>query len=229
MTKKKVLLLEDDSNLGFIMQEQLEMNNFEVVLSQNGVDGLIEYNKNRYDLLLVDVMMPKKNGFTFVKEVRLSDQQIPIIFLTAKSLKEDRIEGFKSGCDDYVTKPFSMEELLLRIQAVLRRTSDNNDGVRQTQFKIGRYNFDSEKQTLQLGKDKTNLTSKESELLHLLCLNMNKVVQRDFALQKIWGNDSYFTARSMDVFISRLRKFLQDDPKISIINLHGRGYKLVVE
>jgi len=153
MLKKKVLLLEDDSNLGFIMQEQLELNNFEVVLCQNGVDGLIEYNKNRYDLLLVDVMMPKKNGFTFVKEVRLSDQQIPIIFLTAKSLKEDRIEGFKSGCDDYVTKPFSMEELLLRIQAVLRRSSDNNSESTQTQFKIGRYNFDSEKQTLQLGKE----------------------------------------------------------------------------
>ncbi len=229
MLKKKVLLLEDDNNLGFIMQEQLEMNNFEVVLCQNGVDGLIEYNKNRYDLLLVDVMMPKKNGFTFVKEVRLTDQQIPIIFLTAKSLKEDRIEGFKSGCDDYVTKPFSMEELLLRIQAVLRRSGDNYSESTQTHFNIGRYNFDSEKQILQLGKDKISLTSKESELLHLLCLNMNKVVQRDFALQKIWGNDSYFTARSMDVFISRLRKFLQEDPKISIINLHGRGYKLVIE
>lgn len=224
----KILLLEDDANLGFILKEHLEMKEFDVKLSTNGVEGMIEYNKANYNICLVDVMMPKKDGFTFVKEVRQKDQKIPIIFLTAKSLKEDRITGFKVGCDDYITKPFSMEELLLRIQAVLRRSVNGLENEVLIQFKIGRYFFDSINQTLQIGKQVEFLTTKESELLHLLCLNMNRVLDRNEALTKIWGSDSYFSARSMDVFISKIRKCLAEDSRISIVNVHGRGFKLVV-
>jgi DNA-binding response OmpR family regulator len=226
--KKKILLLEDDNNLGFILKEHLEMKGYEVKLCRDGIEGSDEYNRDKYSLCLVDIMMPKKNGFTFVREVRLKDNMIPVIFLTAKSLKEDRIEGFKAGCDDYVTKPFSIEELLLRINAVLRRSeSAENDSI-QTQFQIGKYFFDSKKQLLQLNRKKTELTTRETELLQILCINKNKVLDRETALKKIWGGDSYFNARSMDVFISRLRKYLNDDKNVSIINVHGRGYKLIV-
>lgn len=229
MQQNKVLVLEDDSNLGFILQEHLELHGFLVKLCPNGVEGLKEYRNETYDLLLVDIMMPKKNGFSFVKEVREKDQKIPIIFLSAKSLKEDRIEGFKTGCDDYITKPFSMEELLLRIQAVLRRTSNNNEPkLSENQYYIGRYLFDHNKQTLQLNNSKITLTSKESELLLLLCRNMNNVLQREDALRTIWGDDSYFNARSMDVFISRIRKYLKDDPSVLITNIHGKGYKMTI-
>lgn len=227
MNKRNILLLEDDPNLGFILQEQLEMNNYSVKLCRNGEEGTDEYKHHKYDLCLVDIMMPKKDGFTFVKELRNADKQTPVIFLTAKSLKEDKIEGFKAGCDDYITKPFSMEELLLRINAVIRRTGDNTDTL-QTVFSIGRYSFDSEKQTLTLGKKKIQLTSKEAELLRLLCINKNSVLERDTALNQIWGNNSYFNARSMDVFITKLRGYLKEDPSISIQNIRGKGYKLIL-
>ncbi|MCU7502975.1 MAG: response regulator transcription factor [Ignavibacteria bacterium] len=229
MVIKKILVLEDDINLGFILQEHLEMHGFSVKLCVNGVEGLEEYLKNPYDLLLVDVMMPRKNGFAFVKEVRLKDEKIPVIFLTAKSLKEDRIEGFKIGCDDYVTKPFSMEELLLRIQAVLRRFTRGNEpeaDSENSRFIIGPYIFDYDRQLLQFRDKKMQVTSKESELLRLLCLNINKTLPRETALKIIWGDNSYFNARSMDVFISRIRKYFKDDPAVSITNIHGKGYKL---
>jgi DNA-binding response OmpR family regulator len=224
--KKKILLLEDDNNLGFILKEHLEMKGYDVKLCLNGVEGSKEYKKDKYSLCLVDIMMPKKNGFTFVKEVRQKDEMIPVIFLTAKSLKEDRIEGFKAGCDDYVTKPFSIEELLLRINAVLRRSEPVENNSDQAQFNIGRYFFDSQKQLILLNRKKTELTSRENELLLMLCINKNNVLDRETALKKIWGEDSYFNARSMDVFISRLRKYLKEDKNVSIINVHGRGYKL---
>ena len=227
-SKKKILLLEDDGNLGFILKEHLEMKGFEVKLCTNGIGGTDEYNKDKFSLCLVDIMMPKKNGFTFVKEVREKDEKIPIIFLTAKSLKEDKIEGFKAGCDDYITKPFSIKELLLRINAVMRRSLSSGSIQVRTKFNIGKYFFDSQKQVIQLNRKKTELTSRESELLLALCINLNNILDRESALKKIWGEDSYFNARSMDVFISRLRKYLKDDKNVSIVNVHGRGYKLIV-
>ena len=229
MNKLKVLLLEDDTNLGFILKEHLELNGFAVVHCSNGVEGLAAYHNGQFVLALVDIMMPKKYGFTFAREIRAHDQTTPIIFLTAKSLKEDKIEGFKIGCDDYITKPFSMEELLLRIQAVLKRSVPQADsGSLPAHFMIGRYEFDYDKQTLQINNKLQKLTTKEGELLRLLCLNLNRTLERDVALKTVWQDDSYFTGRSMDVFVSRLRKYFQEDNRVEIINVHGKGFKLVV-
>lgn len=225
----KILVLEDDANLGFILQEHLELNGFKVKLCINGIEGFEEYKKDKYNLCLVDVMMPKKNGFAFVKDLRAIDESVPVIFLTAKSLKEDRIEGFKLGCDDYVTKPFSMEELLLRINAVLRRSCTAENNCMQSKFAFNNYLFDYEKQQLVCGNTITELTTKEADLFKLLCIHMNKILEREVALKAIWGNDNYFNARSMDVFISKLRKYFRDDPYINIINVHGKGYKFIVE
>ncbi len=230
-TKKKILLLEDDTNLGFILTEHLEMNGFAVHLCSNGVDGLTAYRKQKFSLCLVDVMMPKKDGFTFAKELRQTDKQIPIIFLTAKSLKEDRIEGLKIGADDYITKPFSMEELLLRINAVLKRTSvEEMNNVKPTEFFLGKIHFDVRKSQLKVNDKKIiSLTTKESELLAILCISKNNVVERDQILNAVWNDDSYYSARSMDVYVSKLRKYLKADPKLSIINIHGKGYKLLID
>jgi DNA-binding response OmpR family regulator len=225
----KILLLEDDTNLGFILQEHLELEGYSVVLSKNGEDGSKAFRASRFDLCLVDVMMPKKDGFTFAREVRTTDQHTPLIFLTAKSLKEDRIEGFTIGCDDYVTKPFSMEELMLRIRAVLKRVrAAGEQEAPSGPFQIGKYLFDHEKQLLQLKDDRKKLTSREADLLRLLCIHMNNVLERDEALRMLWGSDSFFNGRSMDVFISRLRKYLQGDKKVEILNVHGKGFKLIV-
>lgn len=230
-SKKNILLLEDDPNLGFILTEHLEMNGFAVTLCTNGVDGAAAYRKRKFSLCLVDVMMPKKDGFTFVKEVRHTDLQTPIIFLTAKSLKEDRIVGLKIGADDYVTKPFSMEELLLRINAVLKRSSmtEKNDD-HQSLFTIGKFTFDSKKSALLIGgKKQRSLTAKESELLRVLARHQNEVVARETILSAVWGDETYYTARSMDVYVSKLRKYLKEDPSLSIVNVHGTGYKLLVD
>ncbi|RPH37580.1 DNA-binding response regulator [bacterium] len=225
----KILLLEDDANLGFILQEHLELEGYSVTLCTNGEEGSKAARKGRYDLCLVDVMMPKKDGFAFAREIRKTDQQTPLIFLTAKSLKEDRIEGFKIGCDDYVTKPFSMEELMLRIRAVLTRAKPavETEAVAGP-FTIGKYVFDHERQLLQFKEEKKKLTSREADLLRLLCVHLNGVLERDEALRILWGNDSFFNGRSMDVFISRLRKYLQRDKNVEILNVHGKGFKLVV-
>jgi len=224
----KILLLEDDPNLGLIVQEHLQMNDYEVTLVVNGEDGLAALDKEKYDLCLVDIMMPKMDGFTFARRVREKDSSTPLIFLTAKSLKEDKIKGFQIGCDDYITKPFSVEELLLRIQAVLKRTGGTEKNISQTFFEIGEFSFDSKRQILKYKDNKYNLTSKESELLRLLCINQDRVLQRETALKKIWGSESYFDGRSMDVFISKLRKYLKEDGRIEIINIHGKGFKLIV-
>jgi DNA-binding response OmpR family regulator len=224
-----ILLLEDDANLGFILQEHLELEGYSVRLCTNGEEGTKAFRPGQYDLCLVDVMMPKKDGFTFAREVRKTDQQTPLIFLTAKSLKEDRIEGFKIGCDDYVTKPFSMEELTLRIQAVLKRTktaSSPTEGMGT--YSIGKYLFDCSTQMLRHNTSEQKLTSREADLLRLLCLHMNNVLERDVALRALWGDDSFFNGRSMDVFISRLRKYLGKDKRVEILNVHGKGFKLVV-
>ena len=224
----KILLIEDDPNLGLILQENLELHDFEVELCADGEEGKTSFLKNQFDLCLLDVMLPKKDGFTLAGEIRKINQDIPIIFLTAKSLKEDRIEGFKIGGDDYITKPFSMEELLLRIQAVLKRSRNSTVEENQKMFAIGKYEFDTEKQILRIQNKDQKLTYKEAELLRLLCLHKNAIMERELAIKLIWGDDNFFNGRSMDVFITKLRKYLKEDNKIQIVNVHGKGFKLVV-
>ncbi len=224
----KILLIEDDPNLGFILNENLELQGFKVKLCSDGEEGVAAYHQEVFDLCLIDVMLPKKDGFTLAREIRKTNQDIPIIFLTAKSLKDDRIEGFKIGGDDYITKPFSMEELVLRIQAVLKRTNPIAGHKGKNIFTIGKYTFDYDQQNLQISSKPQKLTSKESELLKLLCLHINDTLERELALKLVWGEDSYFNGRSMDVFISKLRKYLREDRNVEIVNVHGRGFKLVV-
>ena len=224
--KVKILLCEDDENLGMLLREFLQAKGFNADLCADGEKGYKEFLKTKYDLCVLDVMMPKKDGFTLAQEIRNVNSEIPIIFLTAKNLKEDILEGFKIGADDYITKPFSMEELVFRIGAILRRVKGKKD-KEITLYRIGRYTFDTQKQVL-ISKDKTQkLTTKESELLALLCAHVNEILERNFALKTIWIDDNYFNARSMDVYITKLRKLLKDDPNIEIINIHGKGYKLI--
>jgi len=227
--KIKILLAEDDNNLGNLLKEYLEAKNYSTTWAKNGKEGFDLFKKGSFDLCLLDVMMPLKDGFTLAKEIRAQNNSIPIVFLTAKSMKEDAIEGFTVGADDYITKPFSMEELLLRLNAILRRTKNqtNLDNSIKT-FEISNYAFDYEHQSLRLGKQEQKLTTKEAELLRLLCLHKNDVLDRNFALNSIWKDDNYFNSRSMDVFVTRLRKYLKDDPKVEIINVHGKGFKLFV-
>ncbi len=222
----KILLTEDDENLGMLLREYLVAKGFETDLLPDGEEGYKAFMSKKYDLCIFDVMMPKKDGFSLAKDIRMVNTEIPIIFLTAKSLKEDIFEGFKIGADDYLTKPFSMEELLFRIEAILRRTSGGN--VAQENYQLGKFKFDTQKQQLVEGDSVIKLTTKESELLKLLCTNANKVLERNFALKTIWVDDNYFNARSMDVYITKLRKHLKDEPNVEIINVHGKGYKLVM-
>ncbi|MEK7719923.1 MAG: response regulator transcription factor [Bacteroidota bacterium] len=225
--KMRVILSEDDENLGSLLREYLIAKGYDTDLYPDGDAAYKGFQKNQYDLCIFDVMMPKKDGFTLAKEVRMINSEIPIIFLTAKNMKEDVIEGFRLGADDYMTKPFSMEELIFRIEAILRRTLGEADNT-QVLFKLGRFTFDARKQTLSDINDSTKLTTKESELLRLLCVNANKVLERNYALKTIWVDDNYFNARSMDVYITKLRKHLKDEEGIEIINIHGKGYKLII-
>lgn len=226
----RILLLEDDTNLGILIEEHLSLQGYEVVLCADGEEGLKRFAGDQFDLCLVDVMMPKLDGFAFAENVRCRDAEIPIMFLTARSLKEDKIKGFKIGCDDYLTKPFSIEELLLRIQAILKRTHNgSSEKSLPTPFTLGKYAFDYRRQLLVLKSKQYKLTFKEAELLRLLCLNLNQTLQREVALKQIWGEESYFNSRSMDVFISRLRKYLKDDPRVEILSVHGAGFRLVVD
>lgn len=222
----KILLTEDDENLGMLLREYLEAKGYETDLMPNGEEGYNAFMNKKYDICIFDVMMPKKDGFTLAKEIRMVNGDVPIIFLTAKSMKDDIFQGFKAGGDDYLTKPFSMEELLFRIEAILRRTKGGT--VAQDVYMLGRYKFDTQKQQLIDGENIIKLTTKESELLKLLCTNANKVLERNFALKTIWVDDNYFNARSMDVYITKLRKHLKDEPAVEIINVHGKGYKLVM-
>jgi DNA-binding response OmpR family regulator len=227
-TKEKIFLCEDDDNLGGLLKEYLRVKGYIVDLFTDGEAGAKNFPKEKYDLCLLDVMMPLKDGFSLATEIREINSEIPIIFLTAKTLKEDVVEGFTIGADDYITKPFSMEELLLRIEAILRRVSTKK-AIVVGPYKIGRFTFDPQKQILSMGKQgSTKLTTKESELLSLLCDNQNEVLERNDALKKIWGVVDYFNARSMDVYITKLRKLLKDDPALEIMNVHGKGYKLIV-
>lgn len=224
----KVLLAEDDRNLGNILRSYLEAKGFPTRLCVNGQEALDAFNEGDIDFCIIDVMMPVKDGFTLTQEIRGIDKQVPILFLTAKSLQEDVLKGFQSGADDYITKPFSMEELLARMYAILRRSSPEEDQREKAIFDIGQYTFDPIRQVLSIGDKTQKLTTREAELLRLLCLNLNQVLDRTIALQKIWHDDSYFNARSMDVYITKLRKYLKDDPQIKLLNVHGVGFKLVV-
>lgn len=225
--KTRLLLVEDDNNLGSLLCEFLNAKDFDADLATDGEDGFTKFGENQYDLCLLDVMMPLKDGFTLAREIRQVNPEVPIIFLTAKSMKEDTIEGFKAGADDYITKPFSMEELLFRIKAIMRRSYDGKDLNESSVFQVGSYSFDSNSQHLEKNGSTINLTSKENQLLKTLCLNRNKVLQRETALKLIWGDDTYFNARSMDVYISKLRKYFKSDESVEIVNIHGKGFKLI--
>ncbi len=226
MKKERLLLVEDDQNLGQILKEYLEIKGFPTHLARDGEEGLQKFQEHSFDLCILDIMMPKKDGFTLAKDIRLLNKQVPIIFLSAKSMKEDTIQGFRIGADDYVTKPFSMEELLLRISAVLRRTGRIKAKAQNT-YEFGKFRFHYHQQILQIGSEEQKLTSKESELLRLLCENVNQTLDRSAALKLIWKDDSYFNARSMDVYIAKLRKHLKKDENIQILTIHGEGFKLV--
>lgn len=224
--RMNILLCEDDENLGMLLREYLQAKGFSADLYPDGESGYKAFLKGKYDICVLDVMMPKKDGFTVAQEIRSVNAEIPIIFLTARQLKEDIFEGFKIGADDYITKPFSMEELVFRIEAILRRVKGKK-GKEVTIYRIGQFTFDTQKQQLMIGDKVTKLTTKESELLNLLCQHINEILERNYALKTIWIDDNYFNARSMDVYITKLRKHLKEDPSIEIINIHGKGYKLI--
>jgi DNA-binding response OmpR family regulator len=220
---KKILLAEDEPSLGQIIKESLETRNFEVLLCVNGQEAMDVYYKEKPKLLVLDVMMPKKDGFTLAKEIRLIDPEIPIIFLTAKSQVTDVVEGFNVGGNDYLRKPFSMEELIVRINALLKRKKE----VDTSAMPLGQFVFNLKKQTLNSADEVISLTHREAHLLYHLINNKNKVLERSFILKKLWGDDDFFNARSMDVFITKLRKKLKSDPSIQILNVRGFGYKLI--
>ncbi|MBI9033502.1 MAG: response regulator transcription factor [Bacteroidales bacterium] len=224
-----ILLAEDDRNLGSILTSYLKAKGYPTTLCINGQEALDTFKKGSFNFLIVDVMMPVMDGFTLAKTIRDTDSQVPIIFLTAKSMQEDKLKGFQAGADDYLTKPFNMEELLARIQAILRRT--DTSGIKSSEgiFVIGKMAYDFNRQILKIGDSEQKLTSKEAGLLKILCEKANDVVDRSEALKEIWHDDSYFNARSMDVYIAKLRKYLKADPTVELINVHGVGFKLITK
>jgi len=225
--RPRILLAEDDKNLSSLLEEYLGVKGFNVVLCADGEQAREVFSLHEFDICVLDIMMPKMDGFTLAREIKRLDKDMPIIFLTAKSLKEDKLEGFDIGADDYLTKPFSMDELLARIHAVLRRAR-KDDHVSEV-YQFGKFTFDYDSQILTINNTQSRLTTKESDLLRLLVQRPNEVLEREIALKRVWGNDSYFTARSMDVFITKLRKYLKADPSVQIMNVHGTGYKLLVQ
>ncbi len=225
MSKASILLVEDDFNLGFVIQDLLKMEGYTVHLCKDGKEGLMQFNKEAYDLCLLDVMMPKKDGFSLAEDIRKVDSQVPIIFITAKGMDEDRIRGLKIGADDYITKPFNNEEFLLRVQAILRRASGASM-EQQDEHHIGEYVFNISSYQLTHPKESRKLTKKEADLLKLLCEHQGQVLERELVANMVWGDDSYFVGRSMDVFITKLRKYLKHDATISITNVHGVGFRL---
>ncbi|MBP3942058.1 response regulator transcription factor [Sphingobacteriaceae bacterium WQ 2009] len=226
---QKILLAEDDPNLGELLKDYLELKGkFDVTLCQDGELALTQFQKTKFDLCIFDVMMPKKDGFTLGKDIRKVNAHIPIIYATAKGMMEDKSEAFGLGGDDYITKPFRVEELLLRIQALLKRVGRDKEESTEDKFDIGSYFFDYTSQQITFKGVNQKLSTKEAELLRLLCLKKNEVLTREEALLKIWHDDNYFTGRSMDVFLSKLRKYLKEDPQVEIVNVHGKGYKLLV-
>jgi len=231
-TNISILLAEDDMNLSMVLEDYLKLLGYKVMLCKNGEEGLVAFKKFQFDLCILDVMMPKKDGFALAGDIRELNADVPIIFLTAKSLQEDRVRGFRAGCDDYITKPFSTEELSLRIKAILKRcmlSKRNLNGTNEGIYKLGIFTFDYINMILKSENTTVHLTRKESSLLKVLCEYENQLLTRDVALTKVWGGSDYFVGRSMDVYIAKLRKYLKDDPSISIINIHGTGFKLEME
>ena len=225
--KLHILLCEDEESLGMLVREYLQAKGYDAELYLDGEAGYKAFVKGKYDMCLLDVMMPKMDGFTLARELRSINSEVPLMFLTAKNLKDDILEGFKLGADDYLTKPFSMDELVYRMEAILRRVKARSRQM-ATRYQLGRFTFDTQRQLLSIDDKSTKLTTKESELLTMLCTHMNDILERDLALKTIWIDDNYFNARSMDVYITKLRKHLKDDPNVEINNVHGKGYRLVV-
>ena len=229
MSKKtNILLAEDDDNLGLLLQTYLKSKGFDVDLVRNGKTAFERFNEQKFDFCLFDVMMPVMDGFTLAKEIREIDRKVPILFLTAKGLKEDKLEGFALGADDYLTKPFSMEELLARITAILRRV-ETPKNEEDTIVMVGKIPFEPELRILHLQEGDKKLTTKENQLLTMLVKNQNEILDRQATLRAIWGDDNYFNGRSMDVYIAKLRKLLKEDEAIEIMNVHGKGFKFMVK
>ncbi len=224
----QILLVEDDRNLGFVIQDTLKQEGFIVHLASDGKEGLSYFNKGGYDLCLLDVMLPKKDGFSLAEDIRKVDTEVPIVFLTAKGMAQDKVKGFQVGGDDYITKPFSSEELILRIRAILKRNSKFKQD-QKTELSLGKYQVDFKNYNLIGPTTQRKLTKKESDLLKLLVEHQGQVLERELLANMVWGDDTYFVGRSMDVFITRLRKYLSEDNAISIVNIHGVGFKLLVE
>lgn len=229
--QKKILLVEDDPNFGTVLKDYLSMNEYDVTHAKNGMEGFEKFKKDDFDLCILDIMMPYKDGFTLAKEIREKDDEVPIIFLTAKSMKEDVLKGYKVGADDYLTKPFDSEVLLMKIKAIMQRKSvESVADSKQFEFEIGNFHLNSKLRFLTYNdEDPEKLSPKESDLLRLLALHENDLMPRELALTKIWRDDNYFTSRSMDVYIAKLRKYLKKDEDVKILNIHGEGFRLVIE
>ncbi|GAB7257563.1 response regulator transcription factor [uncultured Polaribacter sp.] len=230
MGSKKILLVEDDPNFGTVLKDYLALNDYNVTHAKDGIEGLIMFKNSDYDLCILDVMMPRKDGFSLAQDIRVTNKEVPIIFLTAKTLKEDVLKGYAVGADDYLNKPFDSEVLLHKIKAILqRKETDNSTENEQFEFTIGNFFFNSKLRHLSIGKDgeAVKLSPKESKLLRMLALHKNDLMPRELALTKIWRDDNYFTSRSMDVYIAKLRKYLKLDEKVEILNIHGEGFRLV--
>jgi two-component system, OmpR family, response regulator len=228
---KKILLVEDDQNFGAILKDYLMLNDFEVILAKNGMEGFEKFKKDTYDLCILDVMMPYKDGYTLAKEIREKNKEVPIIFLTAKSMKEDVLKGYKVGADDYLNKPFDSEVLLMKIKAIIQRKSSEvkNEPVK-FEFEIGKFHLNSKLRFLTFQKEEPiKLSPKENELLKMLAVYENDLMPRELALTKIWRDDNYFTSRSMDVYIAKLRKYLRLDENVEVLNIHGEGFRLVIK
>lgn len=229
--KPKVLLAEDDSNLGMVLKNYLELNDYDVELCRDGILALAAFRREKFDICLIDVMMPNMDGFTLAEEIRDVDPEIPLFFISARSMKEDIIQGYKLGADDYITKPFDSELLLLKIKAILKRNQEISSKEEELhEFEIGQFHFNSKLRSLELkNKQSVTLSPKENQLLQMLCENKNDLLSREHALKKIWGSDTYFNGRSMDVYIAKLRKYLKEDPSVEIVNIHGNGFRLTVK
>lgn len=227
-TKGKILLVEDDQNMGFLLKENLKIHGYESTICYDGESGLEAFEKEKYDLCILDIMLPKKDGYNVAKGIRKINPTVPIIFLTAKSMLQDKLMGFELGGDDYITKPFSAQELILRVKAIMKRAKPGSESVQlKSKFYIGDYFFDYQNRYLHYKKEKHRLSAKEAELLKVFAQNTNKLVNRQVILKTVWGHDDYFTAKSMDVYMTKLRKLLKNDPKLKIQNVHGIGYKMI--
>jgi two-component system, OmpR family, response regulator len=225
--KPKILLCEDDLNLGNVLKNYLELNDYDVVLERDGRLGLAAFQREKFDICLLDIMMPHMDGFKLAEEIRDIDPDVPLFFLSAKTMKEDIIQGYKLGADDYITKPFDSEVLMMKIKAILKRNEEQNRENDNAEYDLGKYHFAPKLRELTLGDGKQTLSPKENDLLKMLCEYKNDLLPRDQALKKIWGSDTYFNGRSMDVYIAKLRKYLREDSAIEIVNIHGNGFRLV--